>query len=187
MEIFQDFKLKKAYRFIIFKLADDFTSIGVEKQAPPSATYDEFVKSLPKDGCRYAVYDFEYTTADGPRNKLLFFTWYVFDPGISSWWHQSTYTLAIVDNVPWHLSTCTLTISRREPLIYIQPCKDYHLTPAYTNNSRSPDTAKIKPKMIYASSKDGLRKKLDGVYTEIQCTDLSEVSHETVLDKVCLH
>jgi cofilin len=50
--------------------------------------------------------------------------------------------------------------------------------------SRSPDTAKIKQKMIYASSKDGLRKKLDGVYTEIQCTDLSEVSHETVLDKV---
>ena len=38
--------------------------------------------------------------------------------------------------------------------------------------------------MIYAASKDGLRKKLDGVYTEIQCTDLSEVSHETVLDKV---
>jgi hypothetical protein len=49
---------------------------------------------------------------------------------------------------------------------------------------RSPDTSKIKQKMIYASSKDGLRKKLDGVYTEIQCTDLSEVSHETVLDKV---
>jgi cofilin len=38
--------------------------------------------------------------------------------------------------------------------------------------------------MIYASSKDGLRKKLDGVYTEIQATDLSEVSHETVLEKV---
>ena len=49
---------------------------------------------------------------------------------------------------------------------------------------RSPDNAKIKQKMIYAASKDGLRKKLDGVYTEIQCTDLSEVSHETVLDKV---
>lgn len=40
--------------------------------------------------------------------------------------------------------------------------------------------------MVYASSKDGLKKKLDGVYTEIQCTDLSEVSHETVLDKVCI-
>jgi cofilin len=49
---------------------------------------------------------------------------------------------------------------------------------------RSPDTSKIKPKMLYASSKDALRKKLDGIYTEIQCTDLSEVSYETVLDKV---
>lgn len=52
--------------------------------------------------------------------------------------------------------------------------------------NRSPDTAKIKQKMVYASSKDGLKKKLDGVYTEIQCTDYSEVSHETVLDKVYL-
>jgi cofilin len=40
--------------------------------------------------------------------------------------------------------------------------------------------------MIYASSKDGLRKRLDGIYTEIQCTDLSEVSYEAVLDKVII-
>jgi hypothetical protein len=56
--------------------------------------------------------------------------------------------------------------------------------PDHIAHLRSPDTAKIKQKMIYAASKDGLRKKLDGVYTEIQCTDLAEVSHETVLDKV---
>ena len=49
---------------------------------------------------------------------------------------------------------------------------------------RSPDTSKVKQKMLYASSKEALRKKLDGIYTEIQCTDLSEVSYETVLDKV---
>ncbi len=49
---------------------------------------------------------------------------------------------------------------------------------------RAPDTAKIKQKMVYAASKDALRRKLDGIYTEIQCTDLAEVSHETVLDKV---
>lgn len=54
----------------------------------------------------------------------------------------------------------------------------------YVLTKRSPDTSKIKPKMLYASSKDALRKKLDGIYTEIQCTDLSEVSYETVLDKV---
>lgn len=122
VEVFQDFKLKKSYRYILFKLSDDFTSIEVDKTSE-KGTYEEFVKSLPKDACRYAVFDFEYSTNDGPRNKLLFYTW-------------------------------------------------------------SPDTAKIKQKMIYASSKDGLKKKLDGVYTEIQCTDLSEVSHETVLEKV---
>lgn len=48
----------------------------------------------------------------------------------------------------------------------------------------SPDSAKIKQKMVYASSKDALRRKLEGIYTEIQCTDLSEVSYEFVLDKV---
>ncbi|KAJ3270077.1 cofilin [Terramyces sp. JEL0728] len=103
-------------------MSDDFTSIGVSNKVE-KGTYDDFLALLPKDGCRYAVYDFEYSTGDGPRNKLLFYTW-------------------------------------------------------------SPDSAKIKQKMLYASSKDGLRKKLDGVYTEIQCTDPSEVSYEAVLDKV---
>jgi cofilin len=41
--------------------------------------------------------------------------------------------------------------------------------------------------MLYAASKDALRKKLDGIYTEIQCTDLSEVSFEAVLDKVIMN
>lgn len=49
---------------------------------------------------------------------------------------------------------------------------------------RAPDTAKIKPKMLYASSKDALRKKLVGIATEIQATDLSEVAYEVVLEKV---
>ena len=38
--------------------------------------------------------------------------------------------------------------------------------------------------MLYASSKDALRKALVGIATEIQGTDLSEVSYETVLEKV---
>ena len=49
---------------------------------------------------------------------------------------------------------------------------------------RSPDNAKIKHKMVYASSKDAIRKKLDGIYTEVQATDLAELSYESVLDKV---
>lgn len=48
----------------------------------------------------------------------------------------------------------------------------------------SPDESKVKQKMLYASSKDALRKALVGISAEIQGTDFSEVSYETVLEKV---
>jgi len=38
--------------------------------------------------------------------------------------------------------------------------------------------------MVYAGSKDSLRKKLDGVALEIQGTDMSEVAYESVLERV---
>jgi cofilin len=49
---------------------------------------------------------------------------------------------------------------------------------------RCPDTAKIKSKMVYASSKDALRKKLVGVALEIQATDPEEIEYDTVLGKL---
>ncbi|CAH7681992.1 hypothetical protein PPACK8108_LOCUS18882, partial [Phakopsora pachyrhizi] len=42
----------------------------------------------------------------------------------------------------------------------------------------SPEEAKIKNKMLYASSKDALRRRLVGIGLEVQGTDLSEVSQE---------
>ena len=54
----------------------------------------------------------------------------------------------------------------------------------YTVLYRSPDTAKVKSKMLYASSKDAIRKKLVGIANEIQATDSAEVSYDTVLDRV---
>ncbi|GEM11022.1 cofilin [Rhodotorula toruloides] len=48
----------------------------------------------------------------------------------------------------------------------------------------SPDEAKIKDKMLYASSKDALRRALVGIAAEIQGTDFSEVAYDEVLDKV---
>jgi len=47
----------------------------------------------------------------------------------------------------------------------------------------SDDDAKIKQKMVYSSSKDSIRKCLDGVQVEIQCTDDSEINFESVLEK----
>ena len=43
---------------------------------------------------------------------------------------------------------------------------------------RSPDTAKIKQKMLFASSKEALRRSLVGIAVEIQGTDSSEIAFE---------
>ncbi|KAK9474594.1 uncharacterized protein V1510DRAFT_411450 [Dipodascopsis tothii] len=47
----------------------------------------------------------------------------------------------------------------------------------------SPDNAPVRSKMVYASSKDALRRSLNGIAVEIQGTDFSEVAYESVLDK----
>lgn len=48
----------------------------------------------------------------------------------------------------------------------------------------SPDTAPIRSKMVYASSKDALRRALNGIYADVQGTDFSEVSYDDILEKV---
>lgn len=50
--------------------------------------------------------------------------------------------------------------------------------PLLTVGDRSPDDAKIKQKMVFASSRDALRRSLVGIATEIQGTDYSEVEHD---------
>jgi cofilin len=75
VEAFQDLKLKKKYKFIVFKMSDDCKEIVVEKTVE-SGSYDDFVGSLPAEGCRYCVFDFQYETdGEGTRNKILFYTW----------------------------------------------------------------------------------------------------------------
>ena len=50
-----------------------------------------------------------------------------------------------------------------------------------------PDTAKIRQKMLYASSKDKFKRELDGIQVEIQGTDFSEVEEKVFLDKCSGH
>ena len=50
---------------------------------------------------------------------------------------------------------------------------------SFVPGHRSPDDAKIKQKMLFASSRDALRRSLVGIATEIQGTDYSEVEHDT--------
>ncbi|KAJ1976650.1 cofilin [Dimargaris verticillata] len=122
LDVFQQLKSKRAFKYVIYKLSDDKKEIVVDSKSD-NADYDDFVAALPPKDCRYAVYDFEYERAnEGKRNKICFFIW-------------------------------------------------------------SPDEAPIKSKMLYASSKDAIRKRLDGIAIEVQGTDLSEVAYETVLEK----
>ncbi|KAG8851527.1 cofilin [Tulasnella sp. 330] len=120
---YQELKLKKKIKYIIFTLNKTFTEIIVEKSSD-DADYDKFITDLPETECRWAIYDFDFEKKDaGKRNKLVFYSW-------------------------------------------------------------SPDDAKIKQKMVFASSRDALKRSLDGIAAEIQGTDYSEISHESVLDKV---
>ncbi|CAI2187458.1 18001_t:CDS:2 [Funneliformis geosporum] len=122
LEAFQELKLKKKYKYLLYKLDDDNKSIILEK-AVEESTYDDFIGILTSSGPRYAVYDFEYEKpGEGQRNKIAFYSW-------------------------------------------------------------TPDDSKVKEKMLYASSKEAIRKRLVGVAIEIQGTDLSEVSYDAVLEK----
>ncbi|KAI8645087.1 hypothetical protein BD408DRAFT_412221 [Parasitella parasitica] len=114
-------KMGQNYKYIIFKLSEDNSEIIVEKSVK-TGDYEEFLNCLPEVEPRYAVYDFDFQTDDGLRNKIVFYSWI-------------------------------------------------------------PDTAKVRQKMLYAASKDALRKRLEGLAVEIQGTDASEVAYETVLEK----
>ncbi|ORX34111.1 actin filament severing [Kockovaella imperatae] len=47
----------------------------------------------------------------------------------------------------------------------------------------APDDAKIKSKMVFAASKDALRRRLDGIQLEIQATSLDEITSEALFEK----
>lgn len=121
---FEQLKLGKKFKFIIFALNDKKTEIVVDETSQ-EGDYDAFLEKLPENDCKYAIYDFEYDIGggEGKRSKIVFFTW-------------------------------------------------------------SPDTAPIRSKMVYASSKDALRRALNGVAADIQGTDFSEVAYESVLERV---
>ncbi|RHN53604.1 putative ADF/Cofilin, ADF-H/Gelsolin-like domain-containing protein [Medicago truncatula] len=71
---FQELKAKRSYRFIVFKIEQQ--QVVIDKIGGPTETYDDFQASLPADECRYAVYDFDFTTAENcQKSKIYFIAW----------------------------------------------------------------------------------------------------------------
>lgn len=65
---FEELKLGKKLKFIIYKLSDDKKNVVVEEKSElPS--YDEFLSKLPQNDCRYAIYDFEYVLGGGEGKR----------------------------------------------------------------------------------------------------------------------
>lgn len=76
LQAFNEIKMNHKYRYVLFKISDDSTSIVIDKRGERSSSYDEFLESLPKKDGRYAVYDYEFKADDeSSRNKLVFIVW----------------------------------------------------------------------------------------------------------------
>jgi len=125
---FEELKLGKKIKFVIFKLNDTMREIVVASSSmcdgvsDPEKIHENLLKEFKEDECCYAAYDFTYESGEGQRSKILF--------------------------IPWN-----------------------------------PSGARIKQKMVYASSKTALQARL-GLSSEIQATDYDEVDYNTVLEKV---
>jgi len=132
---FNELKLNKKIKYIVYKLSDDYKEIVVEETSEDGdweAFREKLINAQSKSktgkvgkGPRYAVYDFNYELAsgEGSRSKITFIAW-------------------------------------------------------------SPDDAGIQPKMVYASSKDALKRALNGIATEFQANDTDDIEYQSVLAKV---
>ncbi|KAL2540157.1 Actin-depolymerizing factor 7 [Abeliophyllum distichum] len=71
---FLELKVKRNYRYIVFKIENQ--EVVVEKLGNPQDDYDDFTASLPANECRYAVYDFDFTTNENcQKSKIFFVAW----------------------------------------------------------------------------------------------------------------
>ncbi|XWS49923.1 hypothetical protein CRYUN_Cryun12cG0044600 [Craigia yunnanensis] len=73
---FLELKAKRSYRFIVFKIEEKIQQVVVEKLGEPTDSYEDLSASLPPNECRYAVYDFDFTTEENcQKSKIFFIAW----------------------------------------------------------------------------------------------------------------
>jgi hypothetical protein len=133
---YNDLKLNKKYKYVIYKLSDDNKEIVVDSTSEDGPEYEQFREKLVNaqsksktgavgPGPRYAVFDVQYELAsgEGTRNKITFIAW-------------------------------------------------------------SPDNAGVMAKMVYASSKEALKRALPGLAVEVQANDSDDIEWESLVKTV---
>lgn len=77
-ETFVELQMKKAFRYVIFKIEEKQKQVVVEKTGATTESYDDFLASLPENDCRYALYDFDFVTGENvQKSKIFFIAWWV--------------------------------------------------------------------------------------------------------------
>lgn len=83
VKAFNALKLSREFKYIVYALTADNKEIAISSKAPAdtskdnAAFYEEFLKHLPENEPRYAVFDFEFEKEDGSgkRNRIVFINW----------------------------------------------------------------------------------------------------------------
>ncbi|OMO58673.1 Actin-binding, cofilin/tropomyosin type [Corchorus olitorius] len=70
---FLELKSKRSYRFIVFKIEEKIQQVVIDKLGDTNDSYDDLIASLPANECRYAVYDFDFTTDENCQKSKIFF------------------------------------------------------------------------------------------------------------------
>jgi len=131
---FNELKLGKSLKWIIYKISDDYKEIVVEETSKED-NYEAFREKLinaksndrrgnPGVGGRYAVYDVEYDApnGEGKRNKITFISWV-------------------------------------------------------------PDDATQYPRMMYSSSKEAIKRSLNGLAIDIQANDADDIEQSEIIKR----
>ena len=78
VDAYNQMKMKRAHRWIIFKVEDD-KRIVVDSVGEPTSTFADFVEKIPKSEPRYATYDLLVTHKDGRKESKILLILYAPD------------------------------------------------------------------------------------------------------------
>lgn len=73
MDAYKAIKVKKEFRYVTFKIKD--LKIVVDERGERKESHEEFVAKLPRNKCRFALYDYEGKEGNRNVTKLYFIMW----------------------------------------------------------------------------------------------------------------